>query len=70
MASESEAERALRELRGETLEQAAERYDATRSGYPEELVSCLLLSTAEKYDEPVGTEFLQLSGGIARYYRA
>jgi len=42
MSAETSEERALRERNRAGFEQAAERYDALRSGYPEELLSYLV----------------------------
>jgi ubiquinone/menaquinone biosynthesis C-methylase UbiE len=60
MTAETEEERALRERRRVGFEQAAERYDATRCGYPEELVSHLveksqLVSTCRVLEIGCGT---------------
>ena len=70
MTLESETERAQREHRRVVFDNAAERYDATRSGYPEEIVSRMLatagLETGGRVLE-IGCATGQLTRGLTDY---
>jgi ubiquinone/menaquinone biosynthesis C-methylase UbiE len=66
MAAETEKERALRERKRAGFEHAAERYDATRSGYPEELVSRVVA----KARLGLGRRVLEIGCGTGQLTRA
>jgi ubiquinone/menaquinone biosynthesis C-methylase UbiE len=66
MVAETEKERELRERRRAGFEQAAERYDATRSGYPEELVSRVVANARLS----LGSRVLEIGCGTGQLTRA
>jgi ubiquinone/menaquinone biosynthesis C-methylase UbiE len=62
---ETEAERNLRERRRAVFDQAAERYDATRSGYPEQMLSVML----EAAGAAPGSRLLEIGCGTGQLTR-
>src|SRR4029450_6115975 len=66
MADVTEEERSIRERKRRAFEQAAERYDATRSGYPEELVSHIV----DKTQIGRGSQILEIGCGTGQLTRS